>query len=68
MAVPLFPMVGSAFYRIQHRLYCWSPGIENFREVRIMLKDLMYPRVGYWILHAAAIVLMFLLGYSIHFK
>jgi len=34
----------------------------------IMLKHPMFPHVGFWIWHAVIIVLVFLLGYSIHFK
>jgi hypothetical protein len=33
-----------------------------------MLRLLMFPKVGWWVLHALAISLMFLLGYSVRFK
>jgi hypothetical protein len=68
MAVSIFSLVGSSFRRIQRHLCLWSSGIKNVGGVIIMLKHLMYPKVGFWILHAIAIVLMFLLGYSVHFK
>jgi len=32
-----------------------------------MLKHLMYPKTGWLILHAVAVLLMFLLGYSVKF-
>jgi hypothetical protein len=28
----------------------------------------MYPKVGFWALHVVAVMLLFLLGYSVHFK
>jgi len=32
-----------------------------------MLKHLMYPKLGWFILHAVSVVALFLLGYSVHF-
>lgn len=68
MAVSLFPLVGSPFCRIQHRLCCRSSGIKNVGGVIIMLKHLMYPKVGFWMFHVAAVALLFFLGYSVQFK
>lgn len=67
MAVSLFPLVGCPFCRIQYRLCCRSSGIKNVGGVILMLKHLMYPKAGFWALHAVALTLLFLLGYSVHF-
>ena len=32
-----------------------------------MLQHLMYPRIGWFIVHAAAVLALFFLGYSVHF-
>jgi len=36
-------------------------------EVTDMLSRLMYPRIGWIILHVLAVIITFLLGYSIRF-
>ncbi len=33
-----------------------------------MLKHIMFPKLGWMVLHAVALVLVFLLGYSVQFK
>ncbi len=67
MAVSLVPLVDNSFCRIQCRLCRWPSGLEIVGGVMIMLKHLMYPKAGFWLLHAVAVTLLFLLGYSIHF-
>jgi hypothetical protein len=68
MAVSLFSLVGSAFCGVHHCLHCGASRVKNVWGVMVMLKYLMYPKVGFWILHATVITLLFLLGFSIHFK
>jgi hypothetical protein len=67
MAISELQVVGSPFRGIHGGVYRGAARINNFGEVMVMLRHIMYPKTGWVILHAIAVIALFLLSYSVHF-
>ena len=69
LAIPVLAMVGGPFSGFRFDLYCRAPDRDFFKRIIVnrWLPYVLFPRPGWFVLHAIIITLVFCLGYVVKF-